>query len=238
MGHAVLIVAILRWPASSRGVLRDWYPLLLMPLFYAEIPLLNQCWSSGYRDARILALESAVCGGQPSRTLAAALPFTPLSELLHLCYLSYYPLIFVPPLLLYVQGRRAEFGHTVLAVMVTFYVCYVCFIYYPVEGPRYLWPVPTAVPRGMIQALAQRILELGSSRGAAFPSAHVAVAVTQSLLALRQQVKLAPLLILLTMGMGVGAVYGGFHYCVDVLAGALIASLAIAITHRLPQSAQ
>lgn len=233
LGHAALLGLIMRRPRPDLRVAWDWYPLLLMPLLYAEIPLLNQCWGGGYRDGAILALERAAFGGQPARSLAAAFPSQALSELLHFCYLSYYGLIFAPLLPLYLRGRRPEFARTLLAVMIAFYLCYLCFIYYPVEGPRYLWPAPKAVPQGPLRSLADRILALGSSRGAAFPSAHMAIASAQSLMALRlQPIGFAPL-ILLTFGLGLGAIYGGYHYAVDILAGAFMGVVAVRLTDLL-----
>ncbi|HUH12889.1 MAG TPA: hypothetical protein VMK65_07250, partial [Longimicrobiales bacterium] len=84
-------------PRMAR-VLADWYPLLLIPLLYSELPQLNQAVFDGaYFDPLILELEQAIFGGQPSRAWAATWPLLWLSELLHGAYLSYYPIIYVPP---------------------------------------------------------------------------------------------------------------------------------------------
>ena len=66
------------------------------------------------------------------------------------------------------------------------------------------------------------ILAAGSSRGAAFPSSHMAVTVAQTVMAFRWQPKLGAILALVSLLVGVGAVYGGFHYGVDMIAGALL----------------
>ena len=73
-----------------------------------------------------------------------------------------------------------------------------------------------------MRRLTLMILESGSSRGAAFPSAHMALMTAQARLALRFQRKMGVLLTLAALGVGVGAVYGGFHYAVDMAAGALV----------------
>ena len=92
---------------------------------------------------------------------------------------------------------------------------------FPVQGPRYFGP-PEGVPDGPMRRLTLLILENGSSRGAAFPSAHMSIMTAQAVLALRLQPKLGALLTLGMLGVGVGAVYGGFHYAVDMAAGALV----------------
>lgn len=200
-----------------------WYPLLLMPFLYAELPLLSQSLGSGYHDGAIIAVEGALFGTQPAQTLAGALPYLLLSELLHLGYISYYVLIYGPPLVLFLQRREGAFTEMVFYEMLTFYVCYLIFVFFPVQGPRYLWPAPPGVPDGPVRSLALLVLEAGSSRGAAFPSSHVAVAVMQALLARRLLPRLAPLVAVLAVLLGLGAVYGGFHYAADVVAGAALA---------------
>jgi membrane-associated phospholipid phosphatase len=66
------------------------------------------------------------------------------------------------------------------------------------------------------------ILQGGSSRGAAFPSSHVAVAVTQSLVMLRFRRPLGLGVAVTSVLLAFGAVYGGFHYAIDAFAGAAV----------------
>lgn len=202
-------------------VLGDWYPLLLVPALYVELAVLNRAVYAGrYFDPLILAVEEAVFGGQPSRVFAAVVPSPLISELLHGAYISYYLIIYGPPMLLYLAGRRDDFRRAVFALMLTFFVHYLFFIYFPVQGPRYLFSTPVAeVAQGPIYRFTHAVLEAGSSQGAAFPSSHVAVAVVQTVLVLRLLPRLFPVLAVLTVGLALGAVQGGFHYATDALAG-------------------
>jgi membrane-associated phospholipid phosphatase len=84
-----------------------------------------------------------------------------------------------------------------------------------------------------VRRLVLAILERGSSRGAAFPSSHVAVAVTQALLALRHQPRVGRWVAGVAVGLGAGAVYGGFHYGVDVLAGAALGAAILPLAPRI-----
>ena len=110
---------------------------------------------------------------------------------------------------------------TTLGVLIAAVVCYLVFAVFPVQGPRYFGP-PEGVPDGPMRRLTLLILENGSSRGAAFPSSHMALMTAQALLGLRLQPKMGVLLTLSTLGVGLGAVYGGFHYAVDMVVGALV----------------
>jgi membrane-associated phospholipid phosphatase len=213
-----------RQPASTGmwRLLIDWLPLLAAPLLYAELPYLIAGVGAPFRDALVQQWESGLFGASPARTMAAALPNRMLSELLHAGYLSYYALIYAPPLLLYLRGDRAGFQRVSATVITVFAVCFAVFIVFPVAGPRYLWPAPPGIPDGPVRRAALALLTAGSSRGTAFPSSHVAVSVAQTLLALRLQPRAGVVTLVLTVLLALGAVYGGFHYAVDVLAGGLV----------------
>lgn len=238
--HAV-VVAIAAWTILPKNeaarVAGDLIPLFVAPILYVEIPLLITALGSTYHDTLIQGWELALFGTQPSRTLAGAIPVTWLSEVLHAGYLAYYPVIFVPSLLLWLRGEREGLGETVLAVTITYTVCFVIFAIFPVEGPRYLWSAPEHVPSGPMRSLALKILVAGSSRGAAFPSAHMAIVVAQAVMARRWQRRARWIYATIAVLVGVGAVLGGFHYAVDVLAGSVVGfAVAWTIAGRRPRS--
>lgn len=211
----------------------DWLPLLVMPAMYMEIRLLNG-WAGGYRDGIVQGWEAALFPSNPSRTWAGAAPALALSEALHFGYLAYYALVYLPELRAWLQGRAEAFHRIVFGLVTTFALCYLTFVVFPVQGPRYLW-TPDA-PDGPFRALTLLVLEAGSSRGAAFPSSHVAVAVVQAVvtagLRMVEAWVVVPLAVLLTLG----TVYGGFHYAVDAVAGVVLGVLVgwLALRVALP----
>lgn len=160
--HLALALPVLHAPARNRlldallrrrpewwQVLRVWYPLLLGPWLYQEVALLNRVVHGGrYFDGAVQALEATLFGGQPSQTWLPAAPWLWLSELLHAAYLSYYFLVFVPPLILHRQGQRRAAAVVVGVLMLVSVLHYLVFIYFPVQGPRYLFPPPGAGLRG------------------------------------------------------------------------------------------
>jgi membrane-associated phospholipid phosphatase len=241
--HALVVA--LGWPAAPVGraaegmapgmrsavrTVADWLPLLLIPLLYTELAVLNTAVHGGqYFDDIIIRWEQALFGGQPSRDWAVAVPNLLLSEVLHGAYLSYYLIIMLPPLLLFLLGRRDDFRAVAFAVMLSFFAHYAFFIIFPVQGPRYLFDPPGGViANGFLYQLTHTVLEAGSSQGAAFPSSHVGVSVTQTLLMIRYMPRLAPLIGVLTLGLALGAIYGGFHYAIDAAAGLALGVAAYA----------
>jgi membrane-associated phospholipid phosphatase len=216
-------------------VIADWYPLILVPLIYLELAPLNRAiWGGQYFDDIILGWEQVLFGGQPSRSLAVAAPVLALSELLHGAYLSYYLIIYVPPVVLWLRKRFEDFRAGVFALMLAFFAHYVFFIFFPVQGPRYLFPAPGgSLASGYLYGIAHGVLEAGSSQGAAFPSSHVGVAMAQTVIAFKLLPRFAPVLAVMTVLLAVGAVYGGFHYAIDATAGAALGAIVALAGLRL-----
>jgi len=105
-----------------------------------------------------------------------------------------------------VMFRRREFREMVFTLVLCFVLCFACYVVFPVQGPRYLWVDSGDIPVGPVRALTLRLLESNSSRGTAFPSSHVAVAAAQSLLALRYWRRRGLPVLVVTLGLALGAV--------------------------------
>jgi membrane-associated phospholipid phosphatase len=222
--YVALLVCVV-WVARSKGkfaqVLGDWLPLLALPVLYGAIP--GTAVGVGPFDATVQQWDRMVFGTDAARTFAGAAPWRPLSELLHAAYLSYYAIIYGPPLLIYLRGDREAFARMVWAFTIAMVTCFVVFCLAPVEGPRYAWPAPAGVPDGMFRRMVNAILAGGSSRGTAFPSSHQAIALVMGLSSLAWDRRLGLLILTVSVLLGLGAVYGGFHYAVDMVAGGAVA---------------
>ncbi|HEV8265923.1 MAG TPA: phosphatase PAP2 family protein [Gemmatimonadales bacterium] len=234
LSHALLVTLVLLAPrARAAGpvgrFLGDWYPMLLLAAFYGEIGVLTL--DAGFQnDLAIQRLEAWVFGSQVSYSWIRELPNPLLSWILHACYLAYYPILFAAPLGLWLGGRRDEARHTIFAVVVTFYLCYVVFLFFPVAGPRYAYDAAQNAATGVGPArVAQWLLDRGDSWGAAFPSSHVAAAVVATGMALRYQRPLGLVLLPFTGGLILAVVYGQFHYAVDAIAGLVVAALMLGL---------
>lgn len=236
---AALGVAIVAGAARSRATraLRDWTPLALGPFLYIELRWIIEGAGRPHADALVAGWESALLGSDPSRSLALVWPSLLLSELLHLAYLSYYALVYVPPALLWIRGRRQEFAESVLALVIVYAICFAVYAIFPVDGPRFVRG-PSMAPEGPIRAIVVGLLESGSSRGTAFPSSHVAASVVAAMCALKFQKRVGRVVAGLTTGLAIGAVYGGYHYGVDVLAGAAIGIVAFATSRVIARRAR
>jgi membrane-associated phospholipid phosphatase len=215
---ALAVIATTTWMRGVPGWLRSWAPLLLLLFLYSEMPaIIAAVGHSSLQDAQVIAWEASLFNSQPAAAWARAWDSLVFSESVHVAYLLYYPVIFAIPALLYVQKRQPEFQVAVTILLVTFIACFLCYAFFPVAGPRYLWP--SAAPSGPFRQFALFLLESRSSQGTAFPSSHVAVATTQAVLAVAFFGVRGLWLAAVAVGIAAGAVYGGFHYAVDIIAG-------------------
>ena len=230
--HVLLITLPLVMPRARRNgamgrFLGDWYPLLLLPALYTEVGLVNLGDGRAF-DRVVLGWEQALFGFQPAREWIRANPSVWLSWLLHVGYLAYYPITLAAPLALWLAGQRQAMLRALTTIMATFYLCYVVFLLFPVVGPRHVFPAAdNAATQTAIAQLTAQFLERGAAWGAAFPSSHVAVSVAATVAAFREWRALGLLLVLPTVLLTLGSVYGQFHYAVDAIAG-LGVGLAIA----------
>lgn len=213
---------------SVLGFLYGVFPLLFIGYLYWELRYVSQLFHAGYNDAIIIALEEALFGKQLAIEFSQLYPQVWLSELLHLCYAFYWVLLPVALTALYLRRRFDGFQELVYVECVVYFGCYLVFIFFPVAGPHYQFPIidgPQAT--GPLYQFVHRVLENGGSKGAAFPSSHVAVAVAVLIVLWRHDRALFAWLVPFVVGLVVGTVYGRFHYGVDTLAGLLAAFVLV-----------
>lgn len=222
-------LALLAAPAQRRRSALDWLTLTIGPLMYIELRWIIAGLGAPHRDATVIGWERMLFPSNPSASLAPALHVTAVSELLHLAYAAYYLLIYLPPIVLYLRGRRDAVVSTMLSLTVVYGVCFVTYAIFPVDGPRYLVGA-AAAPDGPVRSFVLTLLDRGSSRGTAFPSSHVAASVVASLCALRFDRRIGVPVAIATALLTVATVYGGFHYAVDALVGVILGGLAWAVS--------
>ena len=218
-------------PGPTAGVAKfliHWYPLLLIPFLYWELPILNSAvWGGRIFDATVQGWEHAVFGGQPALQLWRDWDSVVLSELLHLAYLSYYPILYLFPVVVYHKRGDEALHGTLFAMMLGFAVHYTVFIFFPVEGPYFVYPAPgEPASTGIFYAAVHFVLGSGASAGTAFPSSHMALSTVQTGNALRFLRPATPILAVCVVGIGVGAVYASIHYAIDMVVG-LAAGIAL-----------
>lgn len=238
--HVVLLVISGWWARQPRrhpslsGFFRDVYPYLFIAFLYWELRYLALLFADGYHDPLILRLEEAAFGEQLAMTLSQRLPALWLSELMHFFYGIYWVLLPLAALALFFRGKIEGFRELAFVELVVFFGCYLAFIFFPVAGPHYVFPVIGGeLADGPLYRFVHWVLSDGGSKGAAFPSSHVAVAVTILLVSWRHDRWVWLGMMPLVVGLTIATVYGRFHYGVDALGGVLAAIVLVPFARYL-----
>ncbi|MCW5559034.1 MAG: phosphatase PAP2 family protein [Verrucomicrobiae bacterium] len=231
--------------------LREIYPILLYTAFFRETELINRALAWPRLDPAFLRWEHRLFGCQPSVALMDRLPRLAVSELFYAAYFSYYLMVAGLGLVLLVRNRPA-FRHFLAVVSFVFYVCYLVHMVVPVIGPRLLFretherawflreypqlpppSYPEPVTHGPFFQIMAFIYRHFEALSAAFPSSHVAVAVTTAWFSWRYLPAIRWGHAVVTALLCVATVYCRYHYAVDVPAGLLVAVILIPIGNRL-----
>lgn len=223
------LIAALVWlvsrrsPGRAAAALREIYPLLLLLPLYGSLDILNGSGRVPVHDAVIQRWEAWLFGGQPSRDWWRAAPSPVWSVILHGAYFGYYLIIALPPLVLIARRDSPGLRRLLFAIIAAFVPCYLCFAFFPVAGPYYVFPRPDGdFVHNPMARLVYATLATGSSYGAAFPSSHVAVSAAATCACWRAWRPLGTALLVATALLTVSVVYCQMHYAVDALAGLVV----------------
>lgn len=196
-------------------------------------------------DHHFAALEQTLFGCQHALTFAQQWDHPVWSELMHLGYASYYPMIGVVTLYYFFRCYQ-DFNRASFVILASFFIYYVIFIALPVTGPQYYYLAAGTdnIAQGIFPDVGsyfnqhQEALHMpgwedgffyhlvagahqaGERPTAAFPSSHVGVTTILMLLSWYSRSRrlfysLLPLFLLMCLA----TVYIQAHYVIDVIAG-------------------
>jgi membrane-associated phospholipid phosphatase len=216
-------------------LIRLLYPGLMFTFFYRETGGLMFLVFDGFCDWQLTALEKSVFGVYPTVYIDRNLLNVWLNEIFSFCYVAYYPMI--PVFLLAVFFRRDYeiIKNSLAAICLAFFLSYLLFFLYPIEGPRwhfalqYVHPVEGPVFR----QIAEFFIDSAAVRGGCMPSSHFAVALVILIYSLRYYSRAGWLLLPVVIGLGIGTVWGRFHYASDVVVGGLVGLVSVLLVGKL-----
>jgi membrane-associated phospholipid phosphatase len=229
----VQVLAAARARGGPAAVAAEWYPLAFFVVFFEQIGSLVHAFVLGWRDPLLIAADRAIFGVDLTVWIEQYASYW-LTEVMQLAYTSYFVITAGVAAYLWVECGRDAFHRLMLASSITYCVCYVIFILFPIESPyhtmRHLQTVE--LHGGVFTAIIEWIERYGRVHGGAFPSAHVAGSVVTLLTARRVAPRLALWLTPLVGLLMIATVYGRYHYGVDVLAGVAVAVAGYAAAER------
>jgi membrane-associated phospholipid phosphatase len=219
---------------SWQKFVRYFYPMILFTFLYEETANLVHVIFPNWFDYQVMALEKQIFGVHPTVWLEKMVS-VPLNEIMSLGYFSYYFLLPILGIAQYWREKYQAYNQFLFSTALAFYISYLGFILYPVEGPRLaLSNFHTLELEGpLFTPLAQWVIDVGGIHGGCMPSSHVAVALVVLIFAFRHHKKLFYFLSPFIFTLFIGTVYCRFHYATDVVAGLIVGALAVWGTDKM-----
>lgn len=232
VAHLLLLALLVLFQSPRLGragrILRDAAPFVLLLALYGALDLLSGFGAEATHDPLIRQWERGLFGQEISREWWHRAPSPFWSSVLHAAYFAYYFVIPVPILLAMFRRDEPRLVFASFALMATFVVCYLGFIFFPVAGPYYEYPRPAAWFTANLAAKAvYGVLAGGSSYGAAFPSSHVAATWVAAAVTWPMSRRWGAGLMVAAALLTVGVVYCQMHYGVDAVAGLAVAAAVV-----------
>lgn len=251
-----LAVTIYRWrPSRATLFLRQFWPLTLLSVWYPDT--YEFCCLFPYQDHIFAAADAYFFGMQPSLVFNEVLSGKFWSELFHMGYFSYYPLILLT-VVASIFTKPSQFSRTSFIVLGSFFLYYVIYLFTPVAGPQYyfcatgldcilqgIYPemgtyfrhctemLPSPGPHGFFHDLIVMTQASGERPTAAFPSSHVGISTILMFLLYRDNRRLLWIALPFYIFLCCATVYIQAHYLVDVFGGFLSAIVIYTLTSRL-----
>ena len=230
----LFIVYTFSHASNWQKFIRYFYPMILFTFLYEETASLVHIIFPAWFDYQIIALEKQLLGVYPTVWFEKIVS-VPLNEVMMLSYFSYYFLFPILGIALYLKKEYKLFNQFLFTIAVAFYISYLGFLLYPVEGPRFaLSNFHTLELQGpLFTPLAKWVIDLGGIHGGCMPSSHVAVALVVLIFAFRHHKRLFYILSPFILTLSVGTVYCRFHYATDVVTGIGVGLVALWLTDRM-----
>lgn len=220
------IVAAMVW-AVSRGdsVLRDCAPLAFVITAYRQMDWFTPAVREHHFENSWVVWDRWLLDSAHVRAaIESAGPLLP--SVLELCYLLVYAVGPVSIAAVFLNGRREHMNRFWLAYLAGTLGAYALFPYFPSEPPRTAFPGADLPHIVTIQRQVNLwIVGEYGIHSSVFPSAHVSSALSAAwglLATLPKRKWIGWLMVFYALSVGVAAVYGRYHYAVDVAAGMVI----------------
>jgi membrane-associated phospholipid phosphatase len=227
---AILLILILARKQHDSEVWRfahDWLPAIFFITVFEQVSFLSLSLRGGWQNAHVIGFESRLFRVPPMEWMHTHARDW-VVEFLSFGYFAFYPLYPVvgglfwgwrdqPPF-------RGAFRRLTDTLTAGYVICYTTYLLFPTQSPANRVGVQQigSTHGGIFERAVRDIQNHAGVHGNAFPSAHIMLAFVVLMFSYRYLPRVAPWLLFPILLMCVGAVYDGYHYTTDVVAGAVL----------------
>ena len=187
-----------------------------------------------FLDYQLVAFEVALLGTELSLYIDRNWLNPFWTEVFSATYFSYYLMIPVLLLVMYLKRHDDLMRRFLTTSLTAFFVSYLLFFLYPIEGPRYFLAGQYlhAVEGPVFRKLVNFAIDNGAVHGGCMPSSHVAVAIVVLAYTFKMGRTAGWVLFPVVVGLAIGTVWGRFHYVSDGVGGGIIGGGSVLLVDR------
>ena len=223
-------------------VIRFWYPVFMILLFFKEIYLIMINLKPVFYDDILIQIDKAVFGVNPTQFLFGfANPF--VTEFLQIIYIIFYLMPAIFGLELFLWKRYDEYKYCTFLIFFGFYLSFIGYMILPAIGPRFTLHIfhnlENDLPGIFMTDFLRAIINFGESipkdmlnpekvaQRDAFPSGHTEIMVIITYVSRKFKSKSFYFYLPYTILLIASTIYLRYHYVVDVVAGIIFAIITI-----------
>ncbi len=181
-------------------------------------------------DIRLFGLHPAVFFAQH------ATPW--ITEILMICYYSYFVLAAVLGVALFLKGRRRAFEEFVLALSLFYSVSYALYLAVPAVGPRFFLAKEFAHPMAgvFLTPYLDALMRTTPFNRDCFPSGHTGATLVVLTYAFRYYRRLFWIILPASSGLILATVAGRFHYGIDLICAVPLVTVILALASAMAKA--
>ena len=225
---AIVCLSSKRQDSSVWAFAHDWLPVVFFISVFEEVSVLSLTLRGGWQNSILVRGEAALFVVPPGEWLRRFVnPW--LTELLDFGYFTFYPLYPALAGVFWAWRKRPQFAGAFRrltdSLSVGYVVCYVTYLLFPTRSPSHdlgLDPTSSLRSTGPFHLLVRLIQGHAGVHGNAFPSAHIMLAVVVLCFTFWYFRRFVLPLLVCVLLMCLASVHDGYHYVIDVVAGAVL----------------
>ena len=237
--HAVLLGVLIyeiKRPNVTSWLFRNWYAVIYVGFCYREMALIiTALWRGKDRDLWLANLDYRIWHANPTVWLERI--YNPaLTEYLQLIYTFFVPGVLLVAFLLWRKRNYTEFQYYAFLIALGFLASYIGYLIVPARGPRFVLKALQHTPLQGLWAFRnmQNALDtLESAHYDCFPSGHTELTILAWWSSRLVSKWVFKVYFAYTLSIIFATVYLRYHYTVDLLAGALLATALIVTAPKL-----
>ncbi|OGL47382.1 MAG: hypothetical protein A2W05_04285 [Candidatus Schekmanbacteria bacterium RBG_16_38_10] len=218
---SLIIYAYNKYDSRIWQVARYWYPVIVILSAFRElhhlIPCINPFEPGYYNDKILYYIDQRLFSGITGITESMA--SSTLSDILMICYLSYFAMPILLGIALYIKGEHTKFKNALCGLLIGWFISYIGYIIVPAVGPHVAIDTSRATVLDgefIAKSIYHGLIRLELRMADAFPSGHTLIAILVLYYSWKYYRNVFWGILPFAIGLVISTIYLRYHYVVDL----------------------